>query len=117
MDAYQGSEADVVILSCVRASVRAQGRAGTGASAAGGAGAGGGADRSAGGGAAAAVGFLRDHRRLNVALTRARHCLLVLGHVPTLRGSGSQTEVAQLVAHAEAAGAVVDSRSVMHDSG
>jgi len=54
VDAYQGREADIVLLSCVRA--------GTGP-----------------------IGFVRDKRRLNVALTRARHALYVIGSEPALR--------------------------------
>jgi len=52
VDSYQGSEADVVILSGVRTS---------------------------------RLGFLRDHRRLNVAITRARRRLFVLGSASCLR--------------------------------
>ena len=55
MDAFQGSEADVVIISAVRA------------------------------GTSADVGFVADERRLNVALTRARHVLIFVchaGHAP-----------------------------------
>ena len=56
VDAAQGSEADVVLLSCVRAN--AEGRR----------------------------GFLGDFRRLNVAITRARSLLLCFGHAATLGG-------------------------------
>ncbi|EOD34275.1 hypothetical protein EMIHUDRAFT_449326 [Emiliania huxleyi CCMP1516] len=50
IDAFQGREADVVILSCVRAGPKQ-----------------------------ASIGFLKDEQRLNVALTRARHALYVVG--------------------------------------
>ena len=60
VDAFQGNEFEAVVLSTVRAQ-RAQ-RAG--------------------------LGFLSDDRRLNVALTRARQVLLVVGHEETLSRRG-----------------------------
>jgi len=58
VDGFQGQEKDVILLSCVRAGPGLQN-----------------------------VGFLSDVRRMNVALTRARASLFVLGHCPTLERS------------------------------
>ena len=62
VDSFQGSEADVVILSFVRANT------------------------------AANVGFTSDFRRLNVALTRARRALIALAHADTLRNSSKDRD-------------------------
>ena len=57
VDSYQCRPADVVILTCVRAG------GGTG------------------------LGFVNDVRRMNVAITRARRSLWVLGALATLRSN------------------------------
>jgi hypothetical protein len=54
VDGFQGQERDVILISLVRANADGQ------------------------------IGFLRDLRRMNVAITRARMKLIILGNVPTL---------------------------------
>lgn len=56
VDGFQGQEKEIIIFSCVRAS----------------------SERS--------IGFLRDTRRLNVALTRAKCSLFIVGHSDVLSG-------------------------------
>ncbi len=56
IDAFQGQEADVVIISLVRSNPDGK------------------------------IGFLSDHRRMNVAMTRARTKLIVIGDSTTLSG-------------------------------
>ncbi|KAF8645168.1 hypothetical protein AX16_007996 [Volvariella volvacea WC 439] len=58
VDGFQGQEKDIIILSCVRA-----------------------------GPGVRSVGFLSDTRRMNVALTRAKSSLFILGNAPTLERS------------------------------
>lgn len=60
VDGYQGREADVVIFTAVRAQAGEKGTS---------------------------VGFLNDVRRMNVAITRARRSLWVIGHLRTLINS------------------------------
>jgi senataxin len=55
IDAFQGKEANIVILSCVRAASRSVG-----------------------------IGFLSDVQRMNVALTRAKHFLFVIARCRTI---------------------------------
>ncbi|GER34867.1 P-loop containing nucleoside triphosphatehydrolases superfamily protein [Striga asiatica] len=59
IDGFQGGEEDVIIISTVRCN-------GNGS-----------------------VGFLDNHNRTNVALTRARYCLWIIGNSSTLLNSGS----------------------------
>ncbi|KAK1402147.1 putative helicase MAGATAMA 3 [Heracleum sosnowskyi] len=59
VDGFQGSEADVIIISTVRSNAKGS------------------------------IGFLSNLQRANVALTRARHSLWVLGNGSTLENSGS----------------------------
>nr|TKR83595.1 uncharacterized protein D5086_0000263660 [Populus alba] len=59
IDGFQGGEEDIVIISSVRSNT------------------------------GGAIGFMYDPRRINVALTRARHCLWILGNERTLSNSES----------------------------
>lgn len=54
IDGFQGQERDIIVISLVRANDHGQ------------------------------IGFLRDLRRINVAMTRARQKLILIGHAPTL---------------------------------
>ncbi|KAL5699448.1 hypothetical protein ACHQM5_030351 [Ranunculus cassubicifolius] len=62
VDGFQGREVDILILSTVRAS-----------------------DLSVSGGKSSVIGFVADVRRMNVALTRAKLSLWILGNAKTLQ--------------------------------
>lgn len=59
IDGFQGQEKDIIIMSCVRASSETKG-----------------------------VGFLGDIRRMNVAITRAKSSLWIIGNEKSLVGNG-----------------------------
>jgi senataxin len=60
VDGFQGQEKDIIILSCVRAGPNIS-----------------------------SIGFLSDARRVNVAITRSRSSLYILGNAATLKRSDS----------------------------
>ncbi|WVQ73855.1 hypothetical protein IAR50_003436 [Cryptococcus sp. DSM 104548] len=64
VDGFQGQEKDIIILSCVRSGPDLQ-----------------------------HIGFLRDVRRMNVALTRAKSSLFVFGNGPTLERSDNRWRI------------------------
>ena len=68
VDGFQGREKEAIILSLVRSSEAGQ------------------------------IGFLSDMRRLNVAITRARRCLIVVGDSATI---GRHPVYARFVAHSD----------------
>jgi senataxin len=61
VDGFQGQEKDIIILSCVRSGPNLR-----------------------------SIGFLKDFRRMNVALTRAKSSLFVIGNAATLERSDTQ---------------------------
>jgi regulator of nonsense transcripts 1 len=65
VDGFQGSEREVIVYSCVRSNERG------------------------------ALGFLSDYRRLNVAITRARKGLVVIGNIATLESYGEESSFGQ----------------------
>eukprot|EP00903_Cladosiphon_okamuranus_P019598 g18024.t1 len=92
VDGFQGKEVDVVLFSCVRAPSSASSGHGYGQS------------NGAGGGG---IGFLADQRRMNVAITRARLSLVVLGNARRL---SSDSNWRALVEHAASRERVIESR-------
>ena len=85
VDGFQGREKDVIIVSCVR-----QGKGGGGS--------------ASKGGRARSIGFVSDVRRMNVALTRGKYGMWVVGDVEVL--SGGSEEWAALAADARRRGLV-----------
>ncbi|GFR39683.1 hypothetical protein Agub_g155, partial [Astrephomene gubernaculifera] len=76
VDGYQGREKEIMVFSTVRANP------------------------------AASIGFLEDWRRLNVAITRPRRALLIVGNAATLgRGGGVDSGKAGAAGPAAAAAA------------
>ncbi|XP_057823525.2 uncharacterized protein LOC131035819 isoform X2 [Cryptomeria japonica] len=81
VDAFQGQERDVIIMSCVRASNHG-------------------------------VGFVADVRRMNVALTRARRALWVMGNAAALKQS---SDWSALIEDSKSRGCFMDMESLPRD--
>ena len=79
---FQGSECDVIIISCVRSND--SGRNEVGGGSAGSSSAKGGSERTTTS-RNSSIGFLTDANRLNVALTRAKYGLYIVGNFKTLQ--------------------------------
>ena len=77
VDGFQGQEKDITILSTVRS-----------------------------GPGLRTIGFLRDERRMNVALTRAKSSLFVIGNAPTLERSDEKWKI--IVGDARDRGFLID---------
>jgi senataxin len=60
------------------------------------------------------IGFLDERERLNVALTRARFCLVVVGHTDTLQKASPELW-GRLVADARGRGRLLTVLQVPHD--
>ncbi|CAL1164255.1 unnamed protein product [Cladocopium goreaui] len=84
VDSFQGSEADVVLLSFVRANARRR------------------------------LGFLTEFQRLNVALTRAKRSLIVFANTDCLRAAADADDISALMADAKARGRIWDEDQVDH---
>jgi len=78
VDAFQGREKDIIIFNCVRSNMlnTLQG----------------------------SLGFLIDERRLNVAITRPRHFLFMVGNSQTLHKSPLWRDMVESCQSAQAAG-------------
>jgi len=77
VDGFQGSECDIIILSCVRShsrSMRDGQRTGS-------------------------IGFLNDYRRVNVAITRAKRSLWIVGNAEVLQASELWRKLIQHMDH------------------
>ncbi len=70
IDGFQGQEKDVIYISLVRSNDQGE------------------------------IGFLKDYRRLNVALTRAKYKLIIVGDMATLGGDEKYTQLAEYVEQA-----------------
>ena len=75
VDSFQGKEKDIVIFNCVRSNKFKS------------------------------VGFMQDKRRLNVAITRARHAMVFVGNSETMKGGCNFWK--SLINHIEKNGQVI----------
>lgn len=83
VDAFQGQERDIIVISLTRSNPTGE------------------------------IGFLKEYRRINVAMTRAKHHLLVIGDGATV---GQDAFFESLLKHAESHGAYRSAWEWMHES-
>jgi superfamily I DNA and/or RNA helicase len=79
VDGFQGREMDIIIFSCVRTIS--------------------GSGSSSGGGGSGGIGFMADWQRLNVAITRAKYGLWIVGDIKKLAEGGREWK--RLVDHCQ----------------
>lgn len=79
VDAFQGREKEIIIFNCVRSNFSSS--------------------------LQGSIGFLADERRLNVAITRPRHLLMIVGNSETLKKS---TVWSNLIKHCQKSAQLID---------
>lgn len=107
VDSMQGGEADIVIFSTVRANAPSSRSSAPAAAAAS-------SSSSSSSSTFHQIGFLSDQRRMNVALTRAKRAMYVVGNAGTLRGDQNWTALIENAQSRHLLSSVSDIDSFFH---